>query len=342
MKKYLFLLIGMFLGGSAIGQTAEKNTDMLMSEAFVTAYNQASYEYFYALLAPKLQQVLPYDKLLTYFDTVHKRAGNIKHKDFYRYTDTGFALYKVQFDKKLYGLYIFTDSTQQIQSFRIGAFRDENLRQFRKNISNLKLPFDEEWTVVSGGPKPEGNVHINDAAQLHAFDWVIKDAKRQSYKTDGLTNEDYYAFKKQVLAPCDGQIYLIVDGIQDNKPGTPNLDEPLGNYLIIETPNREFIYLTHFFQNSIKVIQNQEVKAGQVLGLCGNSGSVSEPTIHFHLQNVADVNIATGVKCHFEQLIANHVSIRDYSPIQHDVVSNKWLGSEPPVGKKKVKKKKRN
>ena len=60
------------------------------------------------------------------------------------------------------------------------------------------------------------NYHVESDAQKNAFDIIIKDKKGKSYKTDGKANEDYYAFGKELIAPCDGEIVLVVDGIKDN------------------------------------------------------------------------------------------------------------------------------
>lgn len=43
-------------------------------------------------------------------------------------------------------------------------------------------------------------------AQKNAFDLVIQDQQNKSYQTDGQKNEDYYAFGKELIAPCDGEL----------------------------------------------------------------------------------------------------------------------------------------
>jgi len=95
-----------------------------------------------------------------------------------------------------------------------------------------------------------------------------------------------------------------------------------GNTVIIKTQNNEYLFFAHFKQHSIKVQQGQKVKQGQLLGLCGNSGNSSEPHLHFHIQNVEDMNIATGVKCYFDKIIVNGREKTDYSPIKGDEIKN--------------------
>ena len=65
------------------------------------------------------------------------------------------------------------------------------------------------------------------------------------------------------------------------------------------------------------------MKKGEILGLCGNSGNSSEPHLHFHLQNVEDMNIATGAKSYFEEIYVNGRLKKDYSPIKNEKIKNK-------------------
>jgi len=83
-----------------------------------------------------------------------------------------------------------------------------------------------------------------------------------------------------------------------------------------------FLFFAHFKQNSIRVKQGQIIKQGELLGLCGNSGNSSEPHLHFHLQEVENMNIATEVKCYFEEIYVNGELKKDYSPIQNEKIKN--------------------
>jgi murein DD-endopeptidase MepM/ murein hydrolase activator NlpD len=78
----------------------------------------------------------------------------------------------------------------------------------------------------------------------------------------------------------------------------------------------------HFKQHSIVVKQGQKIKQGELLGLCGNSGNSSEAHLHFHIQNIEDMNSATGVKCYFENILVNGQSKKDCSPIKTEKIRN--------------------
>jgi murein DD-endopeptidase MepM/ murein hydrolase activator NlpD len=176
--------------------------------------------------------------------------------------------------------------------------------------------------MVCGGYTKELNYPVESPAQKNAFDLVIKNEKGNSFKTNGKTNEDFYAFNKELLAPCDGTVVSVVDGIKDNQSGVLNPLHIPGNTVIIQNTNNEYLFFAHFKQNSIVVKQGQKIKQGQLLGLCGNSGNSSEPHLHFHIQNTADMNVATGIKYYFDKIDVDGELKNDYSPIQNQKIKN--------------------
>src|SRR5690606_4327360 len=78
------------------------------------------------------------------------------------------------------------------------------------------------------------------------------------------------------------------DGMNDNIPGEMDEDNPAGNYCIIAHEHNEYSMIAHFKKDSICVETGDNVKAGQLLGLCGNSGNSSEAHIHFQVMDHPD------------------------------------------------------
>ena len=193
-------------------------------------------------------------------------------------------------------------------------------KEIIRNTTKMKLPFKGEWTVSWGGDTKEQNYHVESVAQKNAFDILMYDQKGATHKGTGASNEDYYAFGKELYAPCEGEVVLVVDGVKDNVPGTLNPIYIPGNTVILKTANGEYVFFAHFKQHSIVVKQGQKVSNGELLGLCGNSGNSSEPHLHFHLQNVEDMVKAIGAKCFFEQIKVNGVTKSDYSPVKGDKI----------------------
>ncbi len=303
------------------GQT-EKEIYKTTADKFETFYNAEKYDSIFAIFSTEMQNALPLDKTKDFFTGLKSQAGNITKRQFYKYENGTYALYKTNFERALYAVNISVDDNSKINGLFIKPFTEDNLPKIERNTTKLKLPFNGEWTVIWGGDTKELNYHVSSAAQKNAFDFVINDDKGSSFKTTGNTNEDYYAFGKELIAPCDGEIVLVVDGVKDNKPGELNPIYVPGNTVIIKTDKNEFLFFAHFKQHSIAVKEGQKVKQGEFLGLCGNSGNSSEPHLHFHIQNVEDMNIATGVKCFFDNIIVNEQLKTDYSPIQKDKIKS--------------------
>ena len=306
---------------NVFGQT-ENSTYKIVADKFEKSYNENDFKSIFDSFSIEMQNALPLDKTIDFLKGLKSQAGQITKRQFVKYVNVTYASYKTNFERALFAVNISVDNNSKINGLFIKPFTDDNLPKIERNTTKLKLPFKDEWTVIWGGDTKELNYHVENQAQKNAFDIVIKDERGNSFKTDGITNEDYYTFGKELIAPCDGEIVLVVDGIKDNKPGELNPMYAPGNSVIIQTDKNEYLFFAHFKQNTIKVKQGQKVKQGELLGLCGNSGNSSEPHLHFHIQNVEDMNIATGVKCYFDKLKVNGQTRTDYSPIQKDKIKS--------------------
>lgn len=313
----LLILIPIF----SFGQT-EKETSKKVSAEFEKHYNSSEYQKIFDLFSPEMKSALPIEQTTDFLRGLKSQAGNIEKREFVNYEQT-YASYKTRFERAIFAVNISLDNNAKINGLFVKPFKESNLPKVDKNITQLILPFKDEWTVTWGGDTKELNYHIESDAQKNAFDFVITNEKGNSFEKDGKTNDDYYAFGKELIAPCDGEIVLVVDGVKDNLPGELNPIYVPGNTVILKTANNEYLFFAHFKQNSIVVIQGQRVKQGELLGLCGNSGNSSEAHLHFHIQNVEDMIKATGAKCYFGEIIVNGELKKDYSPIKGEKIKNK-------------------
>lgn len=101
-------------------------------------------------------------------------------------------------------------------------------------------------------------------------------------ETDG--QEDFWSFGSPIHSPVDGTIMLAVDGEPDGV--IPKTWEKIaGNHVSIEVEPGIFVLLAHFKEGSIVVKQGQRVKAGDLLGMSGNSGNSDLPHLHIHVQD---------------------------------------------------------
>lgn len=320
MKKIFFATL-ILITSTAFAQT-EKSAYKAVTDSFSRYYNDENYTAVFNLFNDDMKKALPADKTTELLTGLQEQVGNILNREFKGYENTTYATYKTQFANAVLALNISVDNNGKINGLFIKPYTETDVPTPSRNITKMKLPFNGEWTVIWGGDTKAQNYHVESPAQKNAFDIVITDSTGKSYKTNGKKNEDYYAFGKPLFAPCDATVVMAVDGVKDNVPGTMNPIYIPGNSVLLKTVNNEYILMAHFKQFSVKVKEGQKVKAGQLLGLCGNSGNSSEPHLHFHLQNVEDMTVATGIKCHFEKIFVNGVLKKDYSPVQHEKIKN--------------------
>lgn len=320
MKKYFLIILLTTFANFAFGQT-EKIANKSVADSFEMNYNAGNFDVIFSCFSTEMQTALPLDKTKEFLTGLKTQAGKITKRQFVKYEKT-YASYKTNFERALFAVNISVDNNSKINGLLVKPFKESNLPKLARNTTKLILPFKDEWTVIWGGDTKELNYHVESEAQKNAFDFVITNEKGKSNMTGGKTNDDYYAFGKDLIAPCDGEVVLVVDGVKDNVPGILNPVYVPGNTVIIKTQNNEFLFFAHFKQHSIVVKQGQIIKQGQLLGLCGNSGNSSEPHLHFHIQNVEDMNSATGVKCYFDKIQVNGQTKIDYSPIQKEKVIN--------------------
>jgi murein DD-endopeptidase MepM/ murein hydrolase activator NlpD len=124
---------------------------------------------------------------------------------------------------------------------------------------------------------------------------------------------NHYAFNKEIVAPADGKVIKVIDGIPDNKPGEMYSNIPEGNCVIIEHANKEYSMLAHLKCHSVMVKEGEMVSRGHVIGACGNSGNSTETHLHFHVMDTPDYLNGKSIRIQFENNI---------EPIQGDFIKS--------------------
>jgi murein DD-endopeptidase MepM/ murein hydrolase activator NlpD len=317
--KNLVILIPLLSFFNSTFSQIEKDNYKLVSTKFITFFNESKNDSIVAMFSPEMKTALPLEKFTQVSAGLKTQLGSIKKTRFVR-LQTASALYETTFDNAVLGMTITLNSKNEISGLLFKPYTEA--KEIIRNTTKMKLPFKGEWTVSWGGDTKEQNYHVESVAQKNAFDILMHDQKGATHKGTGASNEDYYAFGKELYAPCEGEVVLVVDGVKDNIPGVLNPIYIPGNTVIIKVATGEYAFFAHFKQHSIVVKQGQKVSTGALLGLCGNSGNSSEAHLHFHLQNVEDMTKATGAKCYFDQLKVNGLLKSDYSPVKGDKISN--------------------
>ncbi|MFA6403739.1 MAG: urea transporter [Salinivirgaceae bacterium] len=144
----------------------------------------------------------------------------------------------------------------------------------------IKLPFYGEWLVNQGHEGDE--THKGEWA--NAWDFVIVNNDLAQFCEEGNFCTDYYCFGQQVIAPADGTVVIVEDGIEDNPIGQVNTQKNWGNTVIINHTEGLYSKLCHLKKGSIVVKAGDAVHYGQIIGKVGNSGRSPYPHLHFQLQ----------------------------------------------------------
>lgn len=176
--------------------------------------------------------------------------------------------------------------------------------------TKLILPMKGAFVVTLGHVTDNGH---SEWSQQYAYDIAGLGSHYELIKTDGETNEDFYGWGREILAPAEGVVVHVRNDVPDNrKPGVIDRDVIMqmpdtlwavtGNSVVIDHGNGEFSILGHMQKGSIKVNVGDQVKQGEVLGLLGNSGNASAPHLHYHLMAGDTLFRSDPLPSHFENL----------------------------------------
>jgi hypothetical protein len=168
----------------------------------------------------------------------------------------------------------------------------------RPSEVRFRLPLDGPILVGWGGPTPGVNYHVAHPDQRWAYDLLVaKDNK--THAGDGSQLADYYCYELPVLAPADGKVVAVLDGMPDQPIGVLGGNPAGGNQIVIEVAPQQFLFLCHLRRGSLKVKEGDKVSRGQEVARVGNSGNTSEPHLHIHLQNTSKLHVGEGIPLYF-------------------------------------------
>lgn len=167
-----------------------------------------------------------------------------------------------------------------------------------------RLPFEGEWAVTAGGGSTDVNYHATTATYRWAYDFTpVKDGERHSGDGDELS--DYYCYGEPVLAPQGGEVIDVEGDKRDNEPGEFDAESVLGNRVVIEVDEGEYLFVAHMKQDSVIIEKGDTVEQGDKLGECGNSGRSLYPHVHVHLQNTKDFPMSESLPLVFSDYFSN-------------------------------------
>ncbi len=190
----------------------------------------------------------------------------------------------------------------------------------------FRLPMDGPILVGWGGATPDVNYHVIAADQRWAYDLlVVKDGR--SFSGEGVELTDYYCYGQPVLAPADGKVAAVLDGMPDQPIGQLGGMPAGGNQIVIEVAPRQFLFLCHLGRGTILVKEGDKVVQGQPLAKIGNSGNTSEPHLHLHLQDTGRSDFGEGIPLYF-----HHYRVIDTDKVIDRGIPTGGFGPNGPTG----------
>ncbi len=156
------------------------------------------------------------------------------------------------------------------------------------NSVPMLLPFYGIWNVYQGF----NGLHTHKAPWNHAIDFYITE-KGLSFSDQGLRLENYYCFGLPITSPVYGEVIAAVDTVLDNHPGTVNVHDNWGNFVLIRVATGHCVMLAHLKYMSVKIKLGERVTPKTELAACGNSGRSPQPHLHIHVQRNAEYGSPT-------------------------------------------------
>lgn len=313
---FLFLYTGL-----AYSQTELPQYSTIIAQ-LASLYNAQDYQGIYELYDVNMQKALtPAENQQFFSENVNRIMGNINEWEFIGF-QRGAHVYRTSFERALSNIMIsLSGQNNKINGFYIAPPKPLGIPVLERNTTKMILPFREEVFVYWGGTTLEQNYHLAEISQQYAYDLLmVKDGR--SYEGDPKINENYFVFGKEIIAPCDARVVLVIEGVPDNEPGTTNPEQLTGNTVVLQTDLNEYILFAHLQEGSLEVEEGEEVRQGDIIARCGNSGNTTEPHLHLSLQNTINMEEATGGKLYFDQLMVNGEIKTDYLPVKEDFIRN--------------------
>jgi biotin carboxyl carrier protein len=151
----------------------------------------------------------------------------------------------------------------------------------------LDPPFQGEWYVFHGGRSPLVNYHVQHKDQRNALD-INQPASVDPEGRTSPTLATHPSFGQPLYAPADGRVVKAVNDRPDLEIGQADRKQILGNHVVLQIGEERYVLMAHLMQNSVLVKPGDEVRSGQVIARCGNSGNTTEPHLHLQVQSHPD------------------------------------------------------
>ncbi|WP_128978038.1 M23 family metallopeptidase [Streptomyces roseicoloratus] len=201
----------------------------------------------------------------------------------------------------------------------LGLTRRKQIRALPERAPVEVLPpVTGRWSALNSPADRVPSHGTHQYAQTHAID-ITAESDERPRPAPALIwplvrrGTAFPAFGAPVRAVAAGTVTSAEDGLRDHLSRT-SLPAVLymlfvesgvralfgarlvtGNHLVLDLGDGTYAMYGHLRRGSLTVRPGDRVTAGQVLADCGNSGSSSEPHVHFQLMDGPDADTALGV-----------------------------------------------
>ena len=190
---------------------------------------------------------------------------------------------------------------------------------FNERPPTVALPFCGPWLVATSPATKVPSHGTTFLGQAFAIDFVAVDENlaRSTRMRDWRSllwfepPERFLGFGAPVLAPAGGTITTAHDGeadhvayrsavalvtfdVRQRRNRARDITCLVGNHIIMALEEGIFALFAHLRRGSILVRPGENVKCGEVIAACGNSGNSTEPHLHFQLMDSTDLRRAAG------------------------------------------------
>ncbi|MFA4928289.1 MAG: M23 family metallopeptidase [Patulibacter sp.] len=192
--------------------------------------------------------------------------------------------------------------------FRAGTVRTEPFP--------IRAPVTGRWSALSSPADDVPSHGLHAYGQSYAIDLVHvpegQHAPELAWSPATRPPDEFPGFGRPVVATADGTVVKVHRRERDHRsrdswPGLMlwflesmfrELTGPgrlFGNHVVIEIAPGVYALAAHLQKGSVDVQKGDRVRAGQPIAACGNSGSSTEPHVHFQLMDRPGVLFAAGL-----------------------------------------------
>lgn len=139
-------------------------------------------------------------------------------------------------------------------------------------------PVIDDEHIVGSEHEYNANLRLGDQiARDFSIAKITDNGILRRFEGDGQSNENWYGWRKDVLAPIKGKVTRVNHPDTTNRPGKMNRNARPG-LIFFEREDSTTVIYAHIREIEVEV--GDWVSAGEVVGKVGNNGNSRAPHIH--------------------------------------------------------------